>query len=227
MNQHNPSSAAKASAPSASHPIDSEVSGVTGAAPATLFGDLRDRFAFLKGFLGSPNGVASMVPSSHWLEQRVVRAAGLSQARCVIELGPGTGGTTRALLRAMPAQARLLAIELNPGFQAHVRKVVRDPRLHVELGSAEDIGAFLAARRLPAADAVISGIPFSTMPFEVGDRIAQAVAQHLAPGGRFVAYQWAAAVAERTTPYLGAPHVQFEALNIPPMRVYTWTKAAG
>lgn len=220
MNQTNPSSAAKAAAPT-------EASGTTAVAPATLFGDLRDRLAFLKGFLGSPNGVASMVPSSHWLEQRVVKAAGLAQARCVIELGPGTGGTTRALLRAMPTQGRLLAIELNPGFHAHVKKVVRDPRLHVELGSAEDIGAFLAARHLPPADAVISGIPFSTMPHEVGDRIAQAVAAHLAPGGRFVAYQWAPAVAERTTPYLGSPQVQFEALNIPPMRVYTWTKPAA
>lgn len=220
MNQTNPSSAAKASA-------STDASGTAAAARASLFGDLRDRFAFLKGFLGSPNGVASMVPSSHWLEQRVVHAAGLAQARCVIELGPGTGGTTRALLRAMPAQGRLLAIELNPGFHAHVKKVVLDPRLHVELGSAEDIGAFLASRHLPPADAVISGIPFSTMPQEVGDRIAQAVATHLAPGGRFVAYQWAAAVAERTTPYLGSPQVQFEALNIPPMRVYTWTKPAA
>ena len=63
------------------------------------------------------------------------------------------------------------------------------------------------------------------MPLEVADRIARAVSESLAPGGRFVAYQWAPAVAERTTPYLGAPQVQFELLNIPPMRVYTWTRS--
>jgi phosphatidylethanolamine/phosphatidyl-N-methylethanolamine N-methyltransferase len=226
MNHQNPSSAAKGSAPSVSSPIDSDAAGTAQAAPATLFGGLRDRLEFLKGFLGNPNGVASMVPSSHWLEQRVVRAAGLSQARCVIELGPGTGGTTRALLRAMPAQGRLLAIELNPDFHAHVKKVVRDPRLHLELGSAENIGDYLATRRLPLADVVVSGIPFSTMPFDVGDRIARAVADHLAPGGRFVAYQWTPVVAERTTPYLGVPRKQLEVFNLPPMRVFTWTKAS-
>ena len=226
MNPHQQTSAAKTSATPAAQSAHPEPRPVAPPTTGGLLGDLTDRLAVLKGFMGSPNGVASMFPSSRWLEQRIVRAARLSQARCVVELGPGTGGTTRALLRAMPAQSNLLAIELNPGFHEHVKKVVRDPRLHIELGSAEDVGAFLAARRLPAADAVISGIPFSTMPRDVGERIAQAVAQCLAPGGRFVAYQWTPVVSERTTPYLGSPEVQFEAFNLPPMRVFVWTRAA-
>ena len=187
---------------------------------------MRDDVAFLKGFLRHPEQVGSVIPSSGWLEQRLIRNGRLQQARCVVELGPGTGGTTRAFLDAMRIDATLLAVELNPGFHARI-SAFDDARLIAQLGSAEHIGQFLAARRLPAPDVVLSGIPFSTMPVEVADRIAKAVAEVLAPGGRFVAYQVRAHVADYTTPYLGRPDMQWEWLNVPPVRVFTWTKAGG
>lgn len=186
---------------------------------------LRERVAFLRGFIAHPDQVGSVIPSSHVLEQHLVRNARLLRARCVVELGPGTGGTTRAFLRAMPATAQLLAIELSEDFAARLRATIRDPRLVVVNGSAEHIEQYLAEHDLPAPDAVISGIPFSTMPRDVGDRIAAAVARSLAPGGRFVAYQVTPRVAERTTPHLGEPKREWEPINIPPMRVYTWTRA--
>jgi phosphatidylethanolamine/phosphatidyl-N-methylethanolamine N-methyltransferase len=196
-------------------------------APAAAAASGADLGAFVRQFLRDPKGVASIVPSSRWLEQRVVRNALIAQAATVVELGPGTGGTTRALLRAMSPQARLLSIELNPQFHAHVSKQVRDARLHVECGSAERIAEYLAARRLPAPDAIVSGIPFSTMPPAVSERIAAAVAAALRPGGRFVAYQWTPWVARFTTPHLGEPTLEWELANVPPMRVYTWIKAAA
>jgi phospholipid N-methyltransferase len=183
--------------------------------------------AFLRGFLKNPTGVASMVPSSRWLERRVVTEAKVGSARCVVELGPGTGGTTRALLAQMEEPARLLAIELEPRFHAHLSRSFRDRRLALELGSAERLEEFLVSRRLPAPEAIVSGIPFSTMPADVGDRIASAIGRVLAPGGRFVAYQWTPVVAHRTSPYLGEPRRQWEPLNIPPMRVFTWVKPAA
>jgi phosphatidylethanolamine/phosphatidyl-N-methylethanolamine N-methyltransferase len=186
---------------------------------------LLERVAFLRGFIAHPGQVGSVIPSSRLLEQRLVRKAGLARARCVVELGPGTGGTTRAFLRAMPASSHLLAIELSEDFAARLRTTIRDPRLTVVHGSAEHIERYLAEAGLPAADAVISGIPFSTMAREVGDRIAAAVARSLAPGGRFVAYQVTPHVAERATPHLGEPRLEWELVNIPPMRVFTWARA--
>jgi phospholipid N-methyltransferase len=185
---------------------------------------LRERIAFLRGFVAHPGEVGSVIPSSHVLEQRLVRSARLLRARCVVELGPGTGGTTRAFLRAMPSTADLLAIELSEDFAARLRASIRDPRLTVVQGSAEFIDRFLAEHGLPAPDAVISGIPFSTMPREVADRIAAEVARVLAPGGRFVAYQVRPHVADYTTPYLGKARKEWELINIPPVRVFTWTR---
>jgi phospholipid N-methyltransferase len=195
--------------------------------PLSALQALRDDAAFLQGFLNHPDQVGSVIPSSGWLEQRLVRAARLAGARTVVELGPGTGGTTRAFLRAMPARSHLLAIELSPVFHARITRTIGDARFIAQLGSAEQIAEFLAARRLPAPDAVISGIPFSTMPADVADRIAAAVAEVLAPGGRFVAYQVRAHVATYAERYLGASRKEWEWLNVPPVRVFTWTKAAS
>jgi len=185
----------------------------------------REPLEFLRGFLRNPAQVGSVIPSSHRLEQRLVRCAAAAQARTVVELGPGTGGTTAALLQAMPTGGRLLAIELDPVFHAHLRDSLQDPRVLLEHGSAERLAEFLAARRLPAPDAIVSGIPFSTMPAEVADRIAESIAQVLRPGGRFVAYQVRAHVARYASRYLGAPDKQWEPVNIPPVQVFTWTKA--
>jgi phospholipid N-methyltransferase len=185
---------------------------------------LRERVAFLRGFIAHPDQVGSVIPSSHVLEQRLVRSARLQRARCVVELGPGTGGTTRAFLKALPAGAHLLAIELSEEFAARLRASIHDPRLAVVRGSAEFIDRFLSEHGLPAPDAVISGIPFSTMPREVADRIAAEIARVLAPRGRFVAYQFRAHVAGYVTPYLGAPQRAWEMVNIPPVRVFTWER---
>jgi phosphatidylethanolamine/phosphatidyl-N-methylethanolamine N-methyltransferase len=194
--------------------------------PASGPSGLGDRLAFLLGFVRDPAGVGSVVPSSARLERRLVRNARIAEARTVVELGPGTGGTSRAFLRAMGPRGRLLAIELDPVFCTRLSDAIADPRLFVECGSAERIAEYLARHRLPAPDAIVSGIPFSTMPQDVGERIAAAVADVLAPGGRFVAYQVRPQVAAFTAPHLGTPKFEWELWNIPPMRVFTWVKPA-
>lgn len=187
-------------------------------------GQLRDSFEFLRGFLRNPAQVGSIIPSSRRLEQRLIREAQMSEARTVVELGPGTGGTTAAFLKSMPSTARLLAIELDENFHSHLSETIADPRLILELGSAERLADYLSAHRLAPPDAIVSGIPFSTMPPEVSDRVAAAVAKVLRPGGRFVAYQVRAHVAGFVTPYLGAPQRRWEVVNVPPVRVFTWVK---
>jgi phospholipid N-methyltransferase len=181
--------------------------------------------AFFQGFLREPQQVGSVIPSSRFLERRLVKISAVHHAGTVVELGPGTGGTTHALLRALPAGARLLAIEIDPRFAAMLRTEITDPRLVVHRGSAEDVATTLPSYGLPAPEVVISGIPFSTMPMSAGEGILRAVWSSLAPGGRFVAYQFRDRVAVLGRRMLGRPEVDVELLNVPPMRVYCWRKA--
>lgn len=178
---------------------------------------------FFRGFLRHPSMIGSVIPSSRFLEQRVVRAAGIARCRHVVELGPGTGGTTRAILKALPKRSRLLAIELNADFVCHLN-ANPDPRLNVCQASAEHIRGALEALRFGKPDAVVSGIPFSTIPSGVGKRILREIWACLAPGGKFVAYQVKKQVALLEPQLFGAPEVEVEFLNVPPLRVFSWRK---
>jgi len=183
--------------------------------------------AFLRGFLREPRQVGSIVPSSRFLEQRIVEASNLMSARRVVELGPGTGGTTRTFLRHLDQDAKLLSIELSPYFHDLLGEI-SDPRFANHLGSAEDLAEILAVYGMEQPDVVISGIPFSKMPEAAATRVAQAVKDNLAEDGRFIAYQFRGDVASIAGPIMGAPaSCTLELRNIPPMRVYSWFKAEG
>ncbi|GGC59237.1 hypothetical protein [Marinobacter halophilus] len=161
------------------------------------------------------------------MEQRIVEASNLSAAKRVVELGPGTGGTTRTFLQHLGQDARLLSIELSPYFHELLGEIA-DPRHVNHLGSAEDLAEILASHDMAHPDVVISGIPFSKMPEAVATRVAQAVKDNLVEGGRFIAYQFRRDVAGITDPIMGAhASCRLELRNIPPMRVYRWFKTSG
>jgi len=182
--------------------------------------------AFFREFLRKPCQVGSVIPSSRFLEQRIVDASDLSAARRVVELGPGTGGTTRAFLRHLGQDAQLLSIELSPFFHEFLDEIA-DPRYTNHLGSAEDLAEILALYHMGKPDVIISGIPFSKMPKAVASRVAHAVKDNLTEGGRFVAYQFRRDVARITNPIMGTPaSCALEMRNIPPMWVFRWCKAA-
>lgn len=181
---------------------------------------------FFREFLRHPEQIGSIVPSSRFLERRVVEIAHVADAGVVVELGPGTGGTTRAVLRALARDARLLAIEINPVLASLLRSIA-DHRLIVHRGNAVDLGEALALHGLPDPQAVLSGIPFSTLPPGVGRRVLQNAWGVLAPGGRLVAYQFRARVAALGHDVLGPPDITTEVRNVPPMRVYSWRKPSA
>jgi phosphatidylethanolamine/phosphatidyl-N-methylethanolamine N-methyltransferase len=193
--------------------------------PATVRQTRQDHpLVFFRNFLKSPKEVGSVIPSSRFLEKRIVKSADLTNARLAVELGPGTGGTTRAFLRQMRPDAKLLAIEINPRFAKLLRETVTDPRLIVHCGSATDIPAALAEHGLEAPDVILSGIPFSTMPRKVGIGVLESVKQSLSDTGRFVAYQFRDRVDTLGREVFGPSRKQTELLNVPPMRVYRWDK---
>src|SRR4051812_45365696 len=113
-----------------------------------------------------------------------------ASARLVVEYGPGTGVITRELLRRLEPDARLVAIELHPEFQAQLAAELDDPRLSVVHGSAEDVAAHLAGLGLCAADAVISALPFAALPQTARESLIGATRAVLQLGAPFIAVQY-------------------------------------
>ena len=184
-----------------------------------------ERVTFFEGFLKHPRQVGSIVPSSRFLERRLVGLAEVKAAQTVVELGSGTGGTTRAILGAMRENAKLLSIEVNPLYHAFLRRI-RDARLIPHLGSADRLRETISQYGLDGVDAVIAGIPFSTMNRASAFRVVESISSALAPGGRFVVYQVLRRVEALCRPYFGRARVEVELLNIPPLWVYRWEKNA-
>jgi phospholipid N-methyltransferase len=184
---------------------------------------INGRFAFFQEFLKHPLQIGSIIPSSRFLERRILEAAAITSAKIIVELGSGTGGTTRAILRAMPQHAKILSIEINPHFHTLVSSI-KDDRLIAHLGNACGLKEIISKYGLGAPEAVISGIPFSTMNHSEGSQVIEAISSLLAPNGRFVAYQVSKRVASLCRPFLGSEQIVVELLNIPPMRVYKWEK---
>lgn len=181
-------------------------------------------FVFFQEFLKHPRQIGSLIPSSRFLERRVLEAADVASARNIIELGSGTGGTTRAILSAMGQQARLLSIEVNPHFH-RLLGLIEDDRLIAHLGSACMLKEIMEDYHMAAPEAIISGIPFSTISESEGSQIMGAISSVLAPKGRFVAYQLSNRVVSLGRPFLGPVQMMVELFNIPPLRVYKWEKA--
>jgi phospholipid N-methyltransferase len=180
-------------------------------------------FTFFQEFLKHPLQIGSIIPSSHFLEQRILEVAAIDTAKIVVELGTGIGNTTRAILRTMPQDAKLLSIEINPRLHALVSSI-EDDRLIAHLGNACELNEIISIYGLGAPEVVISGIPFSTMTYRDGSQVIEAISSLLAPNGRFVAYQVSKRIVSLCRPYLGSEQAGVELLNIPPMRVYKWEK---
>jgi phospholipid N-methyltransferase len=184
---------------------------------------LGDRAVFFWEFLKHPAQVASLFPSSRFLERRIAQIAELESARAVIELGAGTGGVTRAVLNCMAAGRDLLSVEINPEFQPALLRI-GDPRLRVHTGSADDLESMIDLYGLHAPDVIVSGIPFSKMSPHSAVSLLHTISRALIPGGRFVAYQLRGDVERLCRPILGPPTVEIELLNIPPLRIFRWQK---
>jgi phospholipid N-methyltransferase len=184
---------------------------------------LNGQFTFFQEFLKHPLQIGSVIPSSRFLERRILEVSGIASAKTVVELGSGTGGTTRAILGAMPQRAKLLSIEINPHLYASVSKI-SDDRLIAHLGNACELKKILFMYDMGRPEVVISGIPFSTMSHSTGSQVIEAVSSMLSPNGRFVAYQVSKRVASLCRPFLGTGQMEVELLNIPPIRIYQWAK---
>src|SRR3984957_21025370 len=86
---------------------------------------------FARNFLHHPKMLGSIVPSSRFLVRRLLAPIDWSEARVIVEYGPGIGVVTWQILRRMRPDAVLIVIETNPEFVAFLRSAITDVRLKV------------------------------------------------------------------------------------------------
>jgi phospholipid N-methyltransferase len=182
------------------------------------------RAVFARNFFKNPRMLGSVIPSSHFLVQDLLRDIDWSAARVIIEYGPGVGTVTAEILRRMRKDATLLAFEINDEFVRVLSERLEDPRMDVVHRSASDVLDVLSELRLGAADYVIAGIPFSIMSEEERLAVLRNTYAALRPGGAFVVYQFSGRVRGDLEAIFGRVHQLFELRNILPARVFHCVK---
>lgn len=175
---------------------------------------------FARNFFKHPRMLGSIIPSSSFLIRRLLEPVDWERTRLIVEYGPGVGTITREILDRLHPEATLLVIEMNEDFVDFLNRSLSDPRLKVVAGSAEAIEAELERLNLPPADYVVAGLPFSTMPPAVRERILRGSHAALAPQGEMLIYQFSPKVSADLHQTFRHVDSTFEPINIPPARVY-------
>ena len=141
----------------------------------------------------------------------------------VIEIGPGTGPVTAALLRRGVAAARLVLVEFNPEFCGLLRE--RYPGVRVIEGDAYAIGATLAPLGLAPATAVVSSLPLLTRPLEKRLDLLQQCFALMASEGPFIQFTYAAMapIPPKGGNYAATPSRRIW-LNMPPARIWVYRR---
>jgi phosphatidylethanolamine/phosphatidyl-N-methylethanolamine N-methyltransferase len=184
---------------------------------------LDDEVRFLRSWIEKPLHMGAVMPSSKLLARTMAQYVDVESAGPVIELGPGTGAITNALIEHGIDQKRLVLVEYNPSFCALLRD--RYPLATVVQADAYALRDSLWNVLKVPASAVVSGLPLVTKPMLIRLKLIRDAFMALSPGSPFVQFTYSVAppIPKRL------PGVSTEAseriwMNLPPARVWVYRK---
>jgi len=183
---------------------------------------------FFEGFLRHPVMVGSIIPSSRFTIAKMLAPVDWEECRLFVEYGPGIGTFCRPVLDQLRRDGALIVIDTNPLYIDYLRATITDGRFTAVLGSAADVEDIVRAHGHDHADYVLSGLPFSTLPGNVGPAIAEATWKVLRPGGAFLVYQFSARARDFMARHFHRIDKGFVLLNILPCKLFWgWKDETG
>ncbi len=187
---------------------------------------LDDEVRFIRSWLERPLTVGAVAPSGKILARAMARYVDPHSNGPVVELGPGTGPVTEALVEAGVAPSRLVLVEFNPAFCRILRS--RYPEATVLQGDAFSLRRLLETLLIQPAAAVVSSLPLVTKPIKQRLRLVRDALDLMIPGAPFVQFTYS--VAAPLPKRLGGFSVEASErvwMNLPPARVWVYRKAEG
>lgn len=182
---------------------------------------------FWRRWISNPRAIGAVAPSAPALSRRMAREVLLRDGEGVLELGPGTGTVTRALIESGVPEERLILVERDREMHGYL--VDRFPGALVLLGDAAELEKLLPETWKGRISTVVSSLPLLGFSLSQRARIADAVFAILAEGGRMVQYTYSPFCPLReAVPGLNSRRTGFAAFNIPPATIwrYTWRASA-
>jgi phosphatidylethanolamine/phosphatidyl-N-methylethanolamine N-methyltransferase len=184
---------------------------------------LDDEVRFLRSWIEKPLHVGAVMPSGRLLARTMAQYVDSEGAGPVIELGPGTGAITSALIERGVEQKRLVLVEYNPSFCALLRD--RYPQAKVVQGDAYTLRDTLWNVLSAPAGAVVSGLPLVTKPMLTRVRLIREAFAVLAPGAPFIQFTYSVVPPiPKSLPGVSTEASERIWMNLPPARVWVYRK---
>jgi phosphatidylethanolamine/phosphatidyl-N-methylethanolamine N-methyltransferase len=184
---------------------------------------LDDEVRFLRSWIEKPLHMGAVMPSGKVLARTMAQYVDINSTGPVVELGPGTGAITSALIDHGVEQKRLVLVEYNPGFCALLRD--RYPHAKVVQGDAYALRDSRWEVLSVPASAVVSGLPLVTKPMLTRLKLIRDSFAALAPGAPFVQFTYSVAPPiPKSLPGVSTEASERIWMNIPPARVWVYRK---
>lgn len=179
---------------------------------------LRDQLKFFERLVADPGHVGAIAPSSKRLARAMAAEADPARGQ-VLELGPGTGVVTEALIARGFAPEKITAVEFDEHFAMELRS--RLPGVNVISGDAFDLARMMGGARFAA---IASSLPLLNFPLERRRALIADLLGRLGPGAPYMQFSYG--LSPPVAPPLGTC-VRLAALvwlNLPPARVWVYTR---
>ena len=181
-----------------------------------------DEVRFIRSWLEKPLATGAVMPSGKVLARTMARYVNPKIEGPVIELGPGTGAVTEALVEQGVDPVRLVLVEFNPVFCRLLRS--RYPQATVVQGDAYSLRRLLGTYQ-PAA-AMVSGLPLMTKPSKLRNRLIAEAFDLMRPDAPFIQFTYVMVGSPIPKRPAGVATEASELIwmNLPPARVWVYRR---
>jgi len=182
-----------------------------------------DELHFIKTWAGDPKTTGSIVPTGAKLAKSMVESIRVDSGLPVLELGPGTGAITEAILARGVKAENLYALEYSPEFLAKLEASF--PGVNFIHGDAFDLDAALGSVGVAQFDTVISALPLLNFPQEDRVKLIESLLDRLPQGRPVVQFSYGAhSPVPAKKGSFSATHHDWVMRNVPPARVWLYQR---
>ncbi len=187
-------------------------------------GTLREGVGFLKAWFKKPQMVGSVWPTGAPMARRMASVIDVKSGLPVLEIGPGTGTITKAILETGIAPGKVFTVEYSQEFVDRLR--IKYPAINIVQGDAFDLNQTLAGKNQTKFDCAISALPLLNFPLETRIAFIEDVLARIPAGRPLIQFSYGhkAPVAAKSGSFT-LERYDFVLRNIPPAQLWIYRRA--
>jgi phosphatidylethanolamine/phosphatidyl-N-methylethanolamine N-methyltransferase len=184
-----------------------------------------DEIRFFKGWMKNPKNVGSIIPTSDHMARRMASVIDVGSSLPVLELGPGTGVITKAILQRGVKPDQLYSVEYSAEFAKKLRHDFND--INVVEGNAFDLETTLGDASTLTFDCVVSALPLLSFSRALRIKLIKDLLGRIPEGRPVVQFSYGPFSPVPPIPGVTVRHLEMIFRNVPPAQIWTYRRTKG